>query len=72
MKRGRLYVIAAPSGNPPAVVRTKSFVFAALPGGAPVTVQPSVPVSKDVVPAPVETTMSSTKTPKPWVAQSLA
>jgi hypothetical protein len=35
-------------------------------------VHPSIPASKEVVPSPVETSMSSTKTPRPWVAQSLA
>jgi hypothetical protein len=65
-------VATGPSGNPAAVVRLKSLVLGELPGGAPGVVHPSVPVSKEVVPSPVETSMSSTKTPRPWVAQSLA
>ena len=50
----------------------KLLALAALPGGGPVIAQPSRPVSNEVLPSPVETTMSSTKTPMPWVAQSLA
>jgi len=65
-------VVTGPSGNPAGVVRVKSFELGALPGGAPGVVHPSIPVSKEVVPSPVETSMSSTKTPRPWVAQSLA
>jgi hypothetical protein len=63
-------VIAAPSGNPAAVVRTKLFGFGALPGAGPVIVQPPRPSSKEVV-APVETAVSSRNTPSPCVAQSL-
>src|SRR5919206_1706231 len=62
--------IAAPSGNPAAVVRTKLFTFGALPAAGPVTAQPPSPSSKDVV-APVETAVSSMNTPSPCVAQSL-
>ena len=42
-----------------------------LPGGGPVTVQPPAPSSNDVV-SPVETAVSSMKTPSPWADQSLA
>ena len=44
----------------------QSFALPGLPSGAPVTVQPSnssPSASNDVVPSPVETTTSSTKTP---------
>ena len=62
----------AASGNPAADVMVKLFGFGALPGGGPVICQPpSSPFSKEVVPWPVDTSMSSTKTPSPWVAQSL-
>ena len=62
----------AASGNPAADVMMKLFGFGALPGGGPVTVQPPVsPASNDVVPWPVDTSMSSTNTPRPWVDQSL-
>ena len=49
----------------------QSFALAPLPDGAPLTAQPSSPASKDVLPSPVDTTTSSTKTPNPWTAQSL-
>jgi hypothetical protein len=62
---------AAPSGNPPAVVRVQLFEFGPLPGGGPVTDQPPRSSSKDVV-APVEIAVSSTNAPRPWTAQSLA
>jgi hypothetical protein len=54
----------APSGKPPAVVRVQLFELGPLPGGGPVTVQPSRPVSKDVD-APVEMLTSSTNAPSP-------
>ena len=63
----------AASGKPAAVVMMKLFGFGALPGGGPVISQPPVsPFSNEVVPWPVDTSMSSTKTPSPWMAQSLA
>ena len=65
-------VATGPSGNPAAVVRLKSLALGALPGGAPGTLHPSSPASNEVVPSPVETSMSSTKTPRPWNDQSLA
>jgi diguanylate cyclase (GGDEF)-like protein len=63
-------VTTAPSGNPAAVVLVKSLPFGALPGGAPATVQPPRPSSNDVA-SPVETEVSSTNTPRPWMLQSL-
>ena len=63
--------MTAPSGKPAGVVRVKSFAFAALPAGWPGIDQPSRLVSNEVEPSPVETSMSSTKTPRPWVDQSL-
>jgi len=65
-------VIAAPTGKLEASVRIQLLALAALPGGGPVTAQPSRLVSNDVLPSPVDTTTSSTKTPRPWLAQSLA
>jgi hypothetical protein len=66
-------LIAAPSGNPVAVVNSQSFALGAVPGGGPETSQPPVsPPSNEVEPSPVETVMSSTKAPSPCVAQSLA
>src|SRR6266545_246936 len=62
----------AASGKLPAASRAKLFALGALPGGGPVTSQPPESVSKDVLPSPVDTAMSSTNTPSPWVAQSLA
>ena len=59
-------------GSSATVPTIQSFSLAALPGGAPGTVQPSSPDSKDVEPSPVETTMSSTKTPWRWTMSSLA
>ena len=41
-------VMAAPTGKPAASVTTQSLPLAALPAGAPGTVQPSSPVSNDV------------------------
>src|SRR4029453_367177 len=61
----------APSGKPVGSVTIHVLKFGALPAGASCVVQPSLPLSKDVVPSPVETSMSSTKTPSPWKAQSL-
>src|SRR5215470_5643754 len=61
----------AASGKLPAVIRTKLFAFGALSLGW-VTAHPSRPDSNDVLPSPVDTTMSSTNMPSPWVAQSLA
>ena len=58
-----------------AVPTIQSLPLGALPAGAPGTVQPSIvspSFSNDVVPAPVETTMSSTKTPCFWKRSSLA
>src|SRR3990172_1606732 len=63
--------MAAPSGKPAAVVRIQSFGFGELPSGAPGAVQPSMPVSNEVEPSPVDTSMSSTNAPSPCVAQSL-
>src|SRR6478609_5797795 len=60
----------AASGKLPAASRTKLFAFGALSPGW-VTVHPSRPDSKDVLPSPVDTAMSSTNMPRPWVAQSL-
>src|SRR5215468_9162350 len=60
----------AASGKLPADRRSKLLAFVALSLGW-VAVQPSRPVSKDVLPSPVETAMSSTNMPSPWVAQSL-
>src|SRR5204863_8797808 len=59
---------------PPAARRSKLFGLGALPGAGPVTAQPSrtsSSSSNEVVPAPVETATSSTKSPRPCVAQSL-
>jgi hypothetical protein len=42
-----------------------------LPGGGPATVQPPSPSSSDVV-SPVDTVVSWTNAPSPWVDQSLA
>jgi hypothetical protein len=53
----------------------QSFSFGPLRGGGPGTVQPSrgdPSASNDVVPSPVETTTSSTKTPGSWNDSSLA
>ncbi len=53
----------------------QSFGFGGLPSGAPGTVQPShvsPSASNEVVPAPVETTMSSTNAPENWTDSSLA
>jgi hypothetical protein len=53
----------------------QSFGFGGLPAGAPGTVQPSIVLpsaSNEVVPAPVETTMSSTNAPDNWTRSSLA
>ena len=58
-----------------AVPTIQSLPLGALPAGAPGTVQPSIvspSFSNDVVPVPVETTMSSTKTPCFWKRSSLA
>src|SRR6476469_10558643 len=60
----------AASGKLPAASRTKLFAFGALSLGC-VAVDPSRPDSKDVLPSPVDTAMSSTNMPRPWVAQSL-
>ena len=67
----------SPSGGgaSAAVPTIQSFSLGAVPGGAPGTVQPSSVFpssSKDVVPSPVETSMSSTKTPGNWKRSSLA
>ena len=56
----------AASGNPAAVVTMKLFGFGALPGGGPAISHPPVsPASNEVVPSPVDTSMSSTNTPSP-------
>jgi hypothetical protein len=60
-----------PTGKPDASVRVKLLAFVELPGGGPVTVHPSRPVSKEVL-VPSGSVMSSRKTPMPWKAQSLA
>src|SRR6478735_1601364 len=49
----------------------KLFGLGALPAGGPVIAQPSRPVSNEVL-EPSGSVMSSMKTPRPWVAQSLA
>src|SRR4029450_6220248 len=59
----------APSGKPVGSVTIHVLKFGALPAGASCGVQPSSPLSKDVVPSPVETSMSSANTPSPWNAQ---
>src|SRR5215213_6727498 len=69
----RSVLIAAPSGNPAAVVNVQSLAFGAVPAGGPGTCQPPVsPLSNEVEPSPVDTVTSSTNAPSPWVAQSLA
>ena len=69
--------MAGPSGGGVSadVPTIQSFGFGSLPAGAPGTVQPSnvfPSFSKEVVPAPVETTMSSTNAPGSCTKSSLA
>ncbi len=57
------------------VATIQSLTLAMLPRGAPVTAQPSrgsPSASKEVLPSPVETSMSSTATPGSWYTSSLA
>ena len=57
------------------VPTNQSFGLGWLPAGAPGTVQPSKTSpssSKEVVPSPVELTMSSTNSPFRWTTSSLA
>jgi hypothetical protein len=51
-------------------MRAQSLEFGPEPGGGPATVQPSRPLSNDVV-EPSGSVTSSTNTPRPCVAQSL-
>ncbi len=59
-----------PTGKPEASVPTKLLELGALPGGGPVTSQPPRSPSNDVD-VPSGRVMSSTKTPRFWVPQSL-
>ena len=63
-------------GGPIAAVPTvQSLALPGDPAGGPATLQPfigSAPGSKEVLPSPVDTTMSSTKTPGSWTTSSLA
>ena len=63
--------IVLPTGKPEASVRMKSLKLGALPSGGPATVQPSRPVSNEVL-VPSGSVMSSMKAPMPCAAQSLA
>ena len=62
--------IEAPTGNPPASVTSKMFVFEPLPGGGPVTSQPPVSVPSNEVDPPGQA-KSSRNTPRFCVPQSL-
>jgi hypothetical protein len=64
-------VIEGPAGKLPASERVQSLALGALPGGGPVTCQPARPSSNEVV-VPSGRVTSSRKTPRFWVAQSLA
>src|SRR5215204_3389673 len=73
IRAARLSSPVTPSGKPAEVVIVQSFAFGAVPGGGPLAAHPPVSLpSNDVEPSPVDTTTSSTKAPRPCVAQSLA
>ena len=63
--------MAFPTGKFDGSVRMKLLTLGPLPSGGPVIAQPSRPVSNEVL-VPSGSVTSSTNTPRPCVAQSLA